>query len=142
MRPWPMMVLSLLALLAGGGLPAADPSGETPWPAPVPGFKAPQPGEHPRLLFRKSDLPRLRQQAQTPEGKAILERLRQSLNGSDGKSLPTVFNPEKGSIPNDGSGTFAARAPLGTYTFSHIVGYGLLYQLTGDKHYADLGKQC
>ena len=30
----------------------------------------------------------------------------------------------------------------GVYTFSHVVGYGLLYQLTGDKKYADLGRQA
>ena len=28
------------------------------------------------------------------------------------------------------------------YTFSHIVGYGLLYQLTGDQLYADLGRDA
>ena len=30
----------------------------------------------------------------------------------------------------------------GVYTFSHAAGYGLLYQLTGDKKYAQFGKQC
>ena len=30
----------------------------------------------------------------------------------------------------------------GVYTFSHVVGYGLLYQLTGDQLYADLGRDA
>ncbi|MFW5840220.1 MAG: hypothetical protein ACOCZE_06540, partial [Planctomycetota bacterium] len=32
--------------------------------------------------------------------------------------------------------------PLGTWTLSHGTGYGLLYVLTGEKHYADLARQC
>ena len=55
-----------------------------PWHVRPEGFTAPEPGEHPRLLFRKSDLPALRKKAQTPEGKAILKRLRQLLDGKDG----------------------------------------------------------
>ena len=42
---------------------------------PVKDWKAPQSGEHPRLLFRKSDLRKLRERAKTPEGKAMIERL-------------------------------------------------------------------
>jgi hypothetical protein len=124
------------------GCVAVAPAQEGPWPADVPGFQAPAPGEHPRLLFRKKDLPALRTFAKTDEGKAILERLRKCLNGSDGESMPTSFNPEKGPITQDGSGDFAVKAPLGTYTFSHMAGFGLLYQLTGEKKYADLGEQC
>ena len=56
--------------------------------------------------------------------------------------MPTSYNPEKGPVNADGAGDFHPKAPLGSYTFSHIVGYGLLYQLTGDKKYAELGKQC
>jgi hypothetical protein len=33
------------------------------------------PGEHPRVLFRKADLPALREKAQTPLGRAALARL-------------------------------------------------------------------
>ena len=28
------------------------------------------------------------------------------------------------------------------YTIGHAAGYGLLYQLTGEKKYAEFGKQC
>ena len=44
----------------------------------------PQPGEHPRLFFRKADLAMIRQRADTPEGKAIVARLRETL-GADGE---------------------------------------------------------
>ena len=45
------------------------------WPGAVTGHKPPLPGEHPRLAFRKADIPLLRQRAaETPEGKAILAR--------------------------------------------------------------------
>lgn len=135
-----MMRLHLLLTISV--TPAALAAQEAPWPAEVPTFKAPAPAEHPRLLFRKSDVAKLRERAATPEGKAIVERLRKCLNGSDGESLTTAFNPEKGPVNMDGSGDFSAKATLGAYTFSHIVGYGMLYQLTGDKKYAELGKQC
>jgi len=140
-RHWAAAAGVLWATAAWGGMPTAT-GGDGPWPADVPNFQAPEPGEHPRLLFRKGDLAKLRERAKTPEGKAILDRLRQCLNGSDGESMPTQFNPERGPIAKDGSGDFAAKAPVGTYTFSHMAGFGLLYQLTGDRKYANLGKQC
>lgn len=132
------MIVALLLAFLTPPLAAQD----SPWPAVASNHMAPEPGEHPRLLFRKSELPALRERAKSPKGKTILERLRKCLNGTDGETMPTSFNPEKGSIEKDGSGDFAAKAPLGTYTFSHMAGYGLLYQLTGDKKYAELGKQC
>ena len=78
------------AFLAGAGAACAQDAGgaqagggEQAWPAPVAGFVAPQPGEHPRLFFRKSELPALRQRAQTPEGKLILARLKKLLGGGE-----------------------------------------------------------
>ncbi len=62
------------ALLAAGGPGVAQ--GE---PAPVKGWTPVRPAEHPRLLFRKADLPALRKRAETPEGKAILARLEELL---------------------------------------------------------------
>ena len=112
-----------------------------PLPADVPGHKACKPGEHPRLFFRRADLPRLRQRAETPEGKAILKRLRFLLDGSNGEGMPTRYNPVRES--KEGSGAFDGSAPFGgTYTLWHGAGYGMLYQLTGEKKYADLGRQC
>lgn len=128
--------------VVAGVTPSQPTLDERPWQVPVKDWKPLQPGEHPRLLFRKSDVPMLRERAKTPEGKAIIERLRRCLNGSDGESMPTAFNPEKGPVKTDGAGDFHPKAPLGAYTFSHMAGYGMLYQLTGDKKYADLGKQC
>ncbi len=75
-------IILLVGMVASRLLAADD---ARPWPAPVPGWKAPKPGEHPRLLFRKADIPALRERAKTPEGQAILKRLRQQLNGSDGQ---------------------------------------------------------
>lgn len=132
----------ILATLLTLGLFSFANAQDSEWPGHVANHKAPEAGEHPRLLFRKSGLPALRERAKSPEGKAILERLRKCLNGTNGETMPTSFNPEKSPIDKDGSGDFAVKALLGTYTFSHMAGYGLLYQLTGDKKYAELGKQC
>jgi hypothetical protein len=126
---------AILVILAMGG------PQEPPWPSPVPGYKAPAPGEHPRLLFRKEDLPALRARAATPGGRLLIERLRRQLNGSDGESMPPAENPKTGKQP-DGSGDFEKSAPPGSYTYSHTAGFGMLYLLTGDRKYADLGRKC
>jgi len=105
------------------------------WPADVPGFVPVQGGEHPRLLFRKTDLEKLRQRMNTPEGQAIIKRLRVQLNGSDGTSMPKIGAPAKAAGDEEGG-------EAGIYSFSHVAGFGLLYQLTGDRRYADLGRQC
>lgn len=104
------------------------------WPVEVKGFKAPAANEHPRLLFRKSDLPAIREKAKTPEGQAIVKRLRAQLNGGDGMSMPTKA---AAALKGEDEG-----GPAGVYSFSHMAGFGMLYQLTGDKKYAELGKQC
>ncbi len=114
---------------------------EESWPSNVKGHVALKPGEHPRLLFRKSELPELRARANSPEGRAILKRLGVLLNGGDGRSMPEAYNPVVGQASRDGSGA-SGKSPPGMYTFSHAAGYGLLYQLTGDRKYADLGRQC
>lgn len=110
--------LMLLAMSAAGSLDtrAAD---EMPWPSPVPGWKAPVAGEHPRLVFRKTDIPRIRERAKTPEGQVMVRRLKELLGGAE--AAPT--DPKN-------------------YTLAHPAGYGMLYQLTGEKKYAELGKKC
>jgi hypothetical protein len=104
---------------------------ERPWYVRDKSFVAPQPGEHPRLLFRRSDLPALRKKAQTPEGKAILKRLRLLLDGKSGETMTALFR-SKDKTP---------QGP-GVYTIGHAAGYGLLYQLTGEKKYARFGAEC
>jgi hypothetical protein len=96
----------------------------------------PRPGEHPRLLFRKADIPALRKKAGTPDGKAIIARLKLILGG--GESMPTVFSKE----PPVNTGGKNITYPPGAFTVSHGAGFGMLYQLTGDKKYADLARQC
>jgi hypothetical protein len=119
-----MVSISCLQICAGG----AD---ERPWYVRTKGFEAPKAGEHPRLLFRRGDLPALRKKAQTPEGKAILKRLRLLLNGKDGAAMTTLFRSND-KTP-DGPGV---------YTIGHAAGYGLLHQLTGERKYAEFGRQC
>ncbi|MHC4740820.1 MAG: hypothetical protein ACYS8Z_02845 [Planctomycetota bacterium] len=116
-------------------------SDDRPWYAPVKGFEPPTPGEHPRLLFRKSDLPALRKKARTPEGKAILKRLRYLLDGKDGETMTTVFSNATHAYMGGGYKNSVVNDP-GVYTIGHVAGYGLLYQLTGDTKYAEFGKQC
>jgi hypothetical protein len=59
-----MGVLFVTGVMLAFTCRAAD---EAPWPAPVTGYVPVQPGEHPRLLFRKGDLPAIRERARTPE---------------------------------------------------------------------------
>ncbi len=106
--------------------------------APVPGHKPVAPGEHPRLFFRKADLPAIRKRAETPEGKEIVARLRFALGG--GEAMPTSISKLQG----DSGGTPGelTKWPAGSFTMTHGAGFGFLYQLTGDKKYADLARQC
>lgn len=132
-----------LLILSSGVALAGAPDIELPadWPATVPNFKPVAPGEHPRLLFRKDDLPALRARAETLEGKLILQRLRLMLDGDGGTSLP-ARQTMKGKPTTDGAGPLD-RAPIGSVqTFSHVAGYGLLYHLTGDRRYAELSRQA
>jgi hypothetical protein len=125
------------------GLAVFGQSNEPAWPANVRGFVPPAAGEHPRLFLRKTGGSELRRRAATPEGKAIVERLRFLLNGSDGRSLPSVYNPNRGPQQRDESANAADGAlPGRAFTLWHACGYGMLYQLTGEKFYADLGRQC
>ena len=122
----------LLCFVAALPLTAAD------WPAKIPDVVEPKPGEHPRILFRKSDVPAMRERAKTPEGQAIVKRLRHLLGG-DGEQFPTVFN--ENAVLNVGA-EGPLKLPVGAFTFGHAPGYGLLYQLTGEQKYADLSKQA
>ncbi len=110
---------------------------DRPWFSDVEGFKKIAPGQHPRLFFSKADVPELQRRAATPEGRRIINRLRELLNGSDGESMPTLFNPAKAAYEKGGF-----KYKPGAYSISHGAGFGFLYQLTGDKKYAELAKQC
>ena len=80
-----------------------------PLPAKVPGFEEVTSGEHPRLLFRKKEIPLLREKAKTPAGLAILAQLREKLKAP--------------AAPREKS--------------AHAAACGLLYILSGDKQQAD-----
>ena len=77
-----LFIVLLLGVLAAWVFPGAV-GAEQPWPKDVPGHIAPAPGEHPRLFFRKADLPALKKRAATADGKAIIERLKVVLGGGD-----------------------------------------------------------
>ncbi|MFC1462825.1 hypothetical protein ACFLQU_04385, partial [Verrucomicrobiota bacterium] len=91
-----------------------------PWPEPVKGHVPLKPGEHPRLIFRKTDVPILRKRARTPAGKAIMERFMQVIDY-------TAHNPEPGQDPN-------SRFKVDSWPG---IGFGFAYQMTGEQKYAD-----
>jgi len=109
---------------------------ERPASVPVKDWVPVKPGEHPRLLFRKTDIPALRAKAETPDGKRIVAQLKLLLGGGD--AMPTSYSNEAPVNIN----TSNKKWPIGTFTMSHGAGFGMLYQLTGDKKYADLARQC
>jgi formylglycine-generating enzyme required for sulfatase activity len=108
-----------------------------PWFVPVDGHAPVAAGEHPRLLFRRSDLPALRARAATPEGQAILRRLRYLLNGAEGEGPAPHASRASEAYPKEKVQTL----PVGTLTIGHPAGYGLLYQLTGEARYAEWGRE-
>ena len=111
-----LIVLAATALAAEGA--------ERPWPAKVAGFKPPDAGEHPRLLFRREQIASLRERAQTPTGKAILARLRVLLGG--GEQMPTSLNPHPTrNVGPKGMSTL----PVGAFTIAHGTGFRLGYVL-------------
>jgi len=109
-----------------------------PWYVRVEDWKPVAPGEHPRLFFRKSDLPELRRRAETEAGKQIIARLKVLLGG--GEAMPTSFNPSR--EVREGSRVAGYKPVDGTYSISHAAGFGFLYQITGDKKYAALARKC
>lgn len=112
---------------------------DQPWPAAVAGHVPLTAGEHPRLFLRKAELPALKARAATPEGQAIIARLRQLLDGKDGTAMPPAMRSGE---PPHGDKSTPVEQPIGCLSLSHPAGYGLLWQLTGEQRYADLGKQC
>ena len=55
---------------------------------------------------------------------------------ANGEKLPTQFN----TTPPHNHNKSPDKQPLGTFTSFHAPGYAMLYQLTGEKKYADLAK--
>lgn len=80
---------------------------------PAANFVPPKPREHPRLLFRRTDLPALRDKAKTPFGQAVVAQLRAKL----------------------------AETPLRDASADDALGYGLLYQLYSKQSDARAARQ-
>jgi hypothetical protein len=93
----------------GGGGPVAPAVTAKDWSVAVPGWKPLAAGEHPRLIFRKDDVPLLRKRAETPAGKIIIQQTKDLV--------------EK---------------PL---TVWHAAGAAFLYQVTGEKTWAEKAKE-
>ncbi|MGC9454619.1 MAG: hypothetical protein ACP5HU_07115 [Phycisphaerae bacterium] len=53
------------------------------------GYEPPQPGEHPRLLFRRSQLPELKRRAETEWGRQLIERIKGMEN--DGLAMGLMY---------------------------------------------------
>lgn len=63
------------------------------WPVPISNHQPLSPREHPRLIFRTSQLPNLREKAKTPAGEAIIAQLEKTLTS------PIYYD---GYVPNGG----------------------------------------
>jgi hypothetical protein len=85
------------------------------WKQPVSGFKPLRIREHPRLIFRRDDLPEMRRRMRLPEGKAIQTRFRELLDQNI--SIRAKTRP------------------------MYAAGCGLAYQLTGDRTHAQTARQ-
>jgi hypothetical protein len=119
-------------------LPAYAQTKPVDFPLAVPGFIKPASGEHPRLLFRRADIPRLRDRMSTPQGRQILARLRHTL-GNEGETLPVVFNTNP--VHNQLQ-IGRVDPPVGAFTNGHAAGFGFLFVLTADRKYALMARQC
>ncbi len=82
------------------------------WPGVIEGHKPLPPGEHPRLVFRKHELPALRKRMDTPVGKAMIAQIKKILDKKP---------------PSEGD----------KWTTWPAVGYGFMYRMTGEQKYAD-----
>lgn len=90
----------------------------------VDGFTAPASGEHPRLLFGKSELAELRRRAKTPAGQKIIAELKDMLERARKYG-------------------YGYRYPQAEHTMGPMwaAGWGLLYQLTGEQQYAEIAAE-
>ena len=116
-------------------------------PRPVEaGFVPVEPGEHPRLLFRKRDVPRLREKLKTPLGAAYREK---AVKSWDPVSLGVLYHlagdpqyaREAEKILRSYDGKYDVNG-FGSGGFGHrIVEITLAYDLCGEVWQEDLRKQ-
>jgi len=112
---------------------------DQPWWTPVKEHREVKRGEHPRVLFRRDEVREIRRRAGTDEGKRIVARLRRLLDGRNGDTLPTKFNK---TAPHNHKHSDTPKNIGEYFTSFHAPGYAMLYQLTGEKKYADLARQA
>lgn len=85
------------------------------WPIPISDYKNIVPQEHPRLVFRKHQLPSIKEFIKTPEGQAIVKQLKNSLE------KPIYYD---------------GYVPTGGY---HATGHCFLALINNDKNMANTG---
>jgi hypothetical protein len=68
----------------------------SPWPKQIANYQPIKPEEHPRLIFRASQLPALQQKAKTPTGQAILAQLKKTFSQPIYYVLPQGYGPNGG----------------------------------------------
>ena len=60
---------------------------------------------------------------------------------AEGEAMTTVFSDATHAYMGGGYKNSVVDKP-GVFTIGHVAGYGLLYQLTGDRKYAEFGAEC
>jgi hypothetical protein len=113
MRPFAIVITAASCWIVLGKAAAVE-----AWPIAIADHRPVQAGEHPRLFLRTTDLPRLRERAKTPEGQAIIARCKLILGGGE-----------------------SVRLEKGQYTLFDGAAFGFLYQVTGEKKYAELAQK-
>jgi len=116
-----------------------------PTPAAIPGMSPITPDEHPRLMFRKSDLPALREKAKTPFGQAAMEKLtgvignslKYQLTGDKKFAEATIPEVEKLLLDN-GAGDKMVRGRILGWRFEQVA---LAYDMCFDVYPDDLKRR-
>ena len=111
----------------------------------LPKFKPPKPGEHPRLLIRKSDIPTLRKKAETPWGKAQLAALQKDTGCATAQGLAYALTGDKQYAENAkarilksaaGNGWFCVGGNQHDPAFrvvDQLMGFDLIYDAVDDE---------
>lgn len=136
MRPTELLAS---ALLFGLALTALSSSPASAW-------KVPPPGEHPRLVFNKSDLPVLRARLETARGRHLFEAVR-SVADNWVIHPNSEVNKQRKALETEKAAAAAGGPPV---KIVHNGPYGaaigiaenaaLIYAVTGDEHYGQAAR--
>jgi len=111
----------------------------------VPKFKPPKPGEHPRLLIRRSDIPALRRKAETPWGKRQLAALQNDKGCATAQGFAYILTGDRQYAENakarilgsvTGHGWFCVGGNQHDPAFrvvDQLMGFDLIYDAVDDE---------